>query len=76
MGSNLDLDPAPGQAAGGELLSTGNLLDGGFKAAEATLGLVRLVEVIHTIGHFSTAAMMANVVGATPAADAVSRLKG
>ena len=62
-------------AAARELLATGNLSKDGFKAAETALGLVRLSEIIHTIGHFSTTAMMANVVGAVPAADAVSRLK-
>ena len=69
-----DLDVAV-HAATRELLATGNLSDDGFTTAEATLGLVRLVELIHTIGHFCTTAMMANVVGVTPAADAVSRLK-
>jgi len=58
-----------------ELLATGNLSDDGFNAAKAALGYVRLVEVIHTIGHFCTTAMMANVVGAEPAADASSHLK-
>jgi hypothetical protein len=58
-----------------ELLATGNLSDAGFKAAEATLGYTRLSEVIHTIGHFTTTAMMANAVGATPPADAVTTLK-
>ena len=62
-------------AAARELLATGNLSDDGFKAAEAALGYVRLVEVVHTIGHFCTTAMMANVVGAEPAADAPSQLK-
>jgi 4-carboxymuconolactone decarboxylase len=62
-------------AATGELLATGTLSEDGFKAAEAALGLVRLVEIIHTIGHFCTTAMMANVVGAVPAADAPSHLK-
>ena len=63
-------------AATDELLATGNLSDEGFAAAKATLGLERLVELVHTIGHFCTTAMMANVVGAVPPADAVSRLKG
>ena len=58
-----------------ELLATGNLSDEGFAAAKATLGLERLVELVHAIGHFCTTAMMANVVGAVPPADAVSRLK-
>jgi hypothetical protein len=63
-------------AATRELLASGNLSDEAFKAAETALGYVRLSEIVHTIGHFSTTAMMANVVGATPPADAVSRLKG
>ncbi|MDA1326043.1 MAG: hypothetical protein O3C34_15005 [Proteobacteria bacterium] len=58
-----------------ELLAAGNLSDEGFKAAEATLGCKRLIETIHTIGHFCTTAMMANVVGAVPPADAPSHLK-
>lgn len=62
-------------AAAGELLATGNLSDEGFRAAETALGIKRLAEIVHTIGHFSTTAMMANVVGATPPADTVSRLK-
>jgi len=62
-------------AATRELLATGNLSDDGFKAAEAALGYQRLVEVVATIGHFCTTGMMANVVGATPPADAVSYLK-
>ena len=60
--------------ATGELLGSGNLSEDGFKAAEATLGIKRLAELIHTIGHFSTTALMANAVGAVPPADAVSRL--
>ena len=63
-------------AATRELLATGNLSDAGFEAARQALGLVRLAEIIHTIGHFSTTALMANAVGATPAADAPSLLKG
>jgi 4-carboxymuconolactone decarboxylase len=62
-------------AAARELLATGNLSDAGFRAAEAALGYARLSELVHTIGHFCTTAMMANVVGAVPPADAVSRLK-
>ena len=58
-----------------ELLASGNLSEAGFKAAGTALGFVRLAEIIHTIGHFSTTAMMANVVGAVPAADAVSKLQ-
>jgi 4-carboxymuconolactone decarboxylase len=62
-------------AATKELLATGNLSDAGFKAAEKTLGLVRLVELIHTVGHFCTTAMMANVVGVEPPKDAITLLK-
>ncbi|TDI67150.1 MAG: hypothetical protein E2O90_03465 [Alphaproteobacteria bacterium] len=69
-----DQTDAAVHAATRELLATGTLSDGEFKAAEAALGTVRLVEIVHTIGHFSTTAMMANVVGAEPAADAPSRL--
>jgi 4-carboxymuconolactone decarboxylase len=58
-----------------ELLSSGNLSDEAFKAAESALGYKRIAEIIHTIGHFCTTAMMANVVGAVPAADAPSHLK-
>ena len=70
-----DKTDAAVHAAAGELLATGNLSDAGFKAAEAVLGFKRLAELVHTIGHFSTTALMANVVGATPPADAVSTLK-
>ena len=70
-----DKTDAAVHAATRELLATGNLSDESFKAAKATLGLERLVEIVHTIGHFCTTAMMANVVGAVPPADAVSRLK-
>ena len=70
-----DATDAAVHAAARELLATGNLSDDGFKAAETALGFVRLSEVVHTIGHFCTTAMMANVVGATPPADAMSRLK-
>ena len=62
-------------AATRELLATGNLSDAGFKAAEKSLGLVRLVELIHTVGHFCTTAMMANVVGVEPPKDAITVLK-
>lgn len=62
-------------AAARELLATGNLSEAGFKAAEAALGLVRLVEIVHAIGHFTTTAMMANVVGVEPPADAATTLK-
>jgi hypothetical protein len=58
-----------------ELLATGTLADETFKAAESTLGYKRLADVIGVIGHFTTTAMMANVVGAEPRADASSLLK-
>ncbi len=70
-----DKTDAAVHAAARELLATGNLSEAGFKAAKESLGFVRLSELVHTIGHFTTTAMMANVVGATPPADAVSRLK-
>ena len=59
-----------------ELLATGSLADETFKAAESTLGYKRLADVVGVIGHFTTTAMMANVVGAEPRADAPSLLKG
>jgi 4-carboxymuconolactone decarboxylase len=58
-----------------ELLATGSLGDDIFKAAESTLGYQRLADVVGVIGHFSTTAMMANVVGAEPPKDAASYLK-
>jgi 4-carboxymuconolactone decarboxylase len=58
-----------------ELLATGSLGDNIFKAAESTLGYQRLADVVGVIGHFSTTAMMANVVGAEVPADAPSHLK-
>ena len=58
-----------------ELLATGWLADEIFKAAESTLGYKRLADVVGVIGHFTTTAMMANVVGAEPRADAPSLLK-
>ena len=58
-----------------ELLATGSLADGSFKAAESTLGYQRVADVVGVIGHFTTTAMMANVVGAEPRADAPSILK-
>lgn len=58
-----------------ELLATGSLADEIFKAAESTLGYKRLADVVGVIGHFTTTAMMANVVGAEPRADAPSLLK-
>lgn len=68
-------DDAAVHAAARELLATGTLSEDGFEAAKTVLGLTRLVEIVHTIGHFTTTALMANVVGAVPAADAPSRLK-
>jgi 4-carboxymuconolactone decarboxylase len=62
-------------AATGELLATGTLSQAGFRAAEAALGYRRLADIVGAIGHFCTTAMMANVVGVTPPADAVSKLK-
>ena len=62
-------------AATRELLATGTLSDEGFDAVVAALGYERLVEVVAAIGHFCTTALMANVVGVVPPADAVSRLK-
>ena len=59
----------------GELLATGSLRDDIFKAAESKLGYQRLADVVGVIGHFATTAMMANVVGAEPPADAPSYLK-
>jgi len=58
-----------------ELLATGSLGDDIFKAAESTLGYQSLADVVGVIGHFSTTAMMANVVGAEPPTDAPSHLK-
>ena len=58
-----------------ELLATGSLGEDIFKAAESTLGYQRLADVIGVIGHFSTTAMMANVVGAEVPPDASSKLK-
>ena len=58
-----------------ELLATGSLRDEIFKAAESTLGYQRLADMVGVIGHFATTAMMANVVGAKPPADAPSYLK-
>lgn len=62
-------------AAAHELLASGTLSETGFRAAADTLGLKRLVEIVHTIGHFTTTALMANVVGAVPAPDAPSQLR-
>ena len=62
-------------AATKELLASGNLSEAAFKAAVERLGMVRLVELIHSIGHFCTTAMMANVVGVEPPKDAISFYK-
>lgn len=61
--------------AASELLSTGNLSDEGFEAAKSILGIKRMAELVHTIGHFTATGMMANMVGCTPPDDAVSFLK-
>lgn len=58
-----------------ELLSSGNLSDTGFKAAEAALGYHRLSDLVGTIGHFTTTALSANVAGCTAPNDAPSKLK-
>lgn len=58
-----------------ELLETGSLGDEIFKAAESALGYERLADVAGVIGHFSTTAMMANLVGAEPPKSAPSQLK-
>jgi 4-carboxymuconolactone decarboxylase len=58
-----------------ELLATGSLGDGSFKAAELTLGYQRLADLVGVIGHFTTTALMANVVGAEPLGHAPSHLK-
>jgi hypothetical protein len=58
-----------------ELLEKGTLGEDTFKAAEATLGYRRLVDVVGVVSHFTETAMMANVAGAVPPPDAVSRLK-
>ncbi len=58
-----------------ELLAAGNLSEAGFKAAEETLGHLRMAEIVHTIGHFTTTAMMANLVGVEPPDDAATFLK-
>lgn len=58
-----------------ELLATGSLSDEIFKLAADTIGYPRLADVAGVIGHFSTTAMMANLAGAEPPADAASKLK-
>lgn len=70
-----DAADAAVHAATLELLASGNLSDAGFGSAESALGRTRLVELVHTIGHFTTTALMANVIGAVPAPDAPSHLK-
>lgn len=61
-------------AAARELLATGTLGEKGFAAAERALGYRRLADVVGTIGHFCTTALMANLAGAVPPPDAASRL--
>ncbi len=58
-----------------ELLATGSLGDDTFKAAASILGYQRIADVVGVIGHFSTTALMANVVGAEAPPDTPSRLK-
>jgi len=58
-----------------ELLASGTLSDKGFKAAEAVLSHRTMVEIVNTISHFCETALMANLVGAVPPADAVTKLK-
>ncbi len=58
----------------GELLKTGTLGDALFEAASSTLGYRRLADVVGVIAHFSGTAMMANVAGAEPPADAASKI--
>ena len=67
-------DDAAVHAATRELLATGTLSDEGFEAAKSVLGYSRLSDVVGAIGHFCATALMANVVGATPPADAASKL--
>lgn len=58
-----------------ELLATGTLGGDVFAAAAETIGYQGLADVVGVIGHFSTTAMMANVVGAEAPSDARSQLK-
>jgi hypothetical protein len=58
-----------------ELLINGNLSDQGFEDATKTLGYKKMSEIVHTIGHFSATALMANMVGCTPPTEAVSLLE-
>ena len=77
-GAQPDFDSAADAAvyeAARELLASGTLSDKGFEKAEAELGHKRLVEIVGAIGHFCTTAMVANLVGVEPAADAPSHLK-
>lgn len=69
-----DDDDAAVYAVAKELLETGNLSDKGFRAAETALGNKRVITIVHTIGHFCTTAMMANVVGCVPPENPVSTL--
>lgn len=69
-----DADAAVYRATG-ELLATGTLSDAGFEAAEAALGHRRMVEIVHAISHFCETALMSNLIGAVPRADAPSHLK-
>ncbi|MFT5539604.1 MAG: 4-carboxymuconolactone decarboxylase [Alphaproteobacteria bacterium] len=58
-----------------ELLGTGTLGDELFKSAKTTIGYRCLADVVGVISHFSGTAMMANVAGAEPPADAASKIK-
>lgn len=58
-----------------ELFATGTLGDDVFSQAESVIGYRRMADVVGVIGHFTTTAMMANVAGAEPSADAASQLK-
>lgn len=58
-----------------ELLATGSVKHDLFQTAESTLGYQRLADLVGVIGHFCTTALMANVVGAEPPADAPSKLE-
>ena len=69
-----DDDDAAVYAVAKELLETGNLSDHSFRAAETSLGNKRVITIVHTIGHFCTTAMMANVVGCVPPENPISTL--
>tara|TARA_B100000886_G_scaffold331027_1_gene282117 strand:- start:3286 stop:3840 length:555 start_codon:yes stop_codon:yes gene_type:complete len=58
-----------------ELLTTGDLSDDEFQSATKILGYKRMSEIVHTIGHFTTTGLMANLVGCKPPDDAISRLE-